>query len=233
MAKLLDCGSICSVALAVNAVLPTIIIAFRRTHEVIAKRWVEALAAIDPKLAPTPERYGEFLRYVKGTSTGLRFTDRAKYVLLVLLGSAVVWSFIGLVFSATSPNHIVSDSHVWIFSVYTLLICPSLALGFEMWCRYVERAMLERGFEDHALLRYTGVSFGIVMKAQEDVREMEGLVAKYRAQSLKFARGIRRYRWNQFWRDIRWRHIQLRMWLRLHWPPINRKSKAEPTKAEE
>ena len=192
MAKLLDCGTIFSIGLAVNAVIPTLVIYFRRTHQQVA-RFIDAeLSKVDPKLAIGEADYPYFLQFVKEMSSGLKFTDKVKYGVIAIVGASLIVCFVGLVLSATDPEYKVANKAVWAFSTFTLLLCPGLVIGFEAWCRFLERALLMSLRGKDGWVEVTAANFYVAVEARRSVKEMQDMLEKGRPKFEQLERATRK-----------------------------------------
>ena len=78
MAKLVDCATIFQLAFGVNAILPTMILAYRKTQENIV-RWVaKEIDKHEPEFAIDDSDLGDFVDFVTDLNAGLSSLGWAK-----------------------------------------------------------------------------------------------------------------------------------------------------------
>jgi hypothetical protein len=142
MAKLVDCASILSLAFAVDAVFPAIAFTFRNTHERLTTHTVEAIRTRIPTFAIKQRDLGEFLKWVKDVSPGLRYASRGRIVLIAMFIIGAFISLVGLALSATHPQVCIANWIVWTFTIYALFLCPVLQIAFDRFMRWLEHGLM-------------------------------------------------------------------------------------------
>jgi hypothetical protein len=182
MAKLVDCASLFSVAFAVDAVIPALSFAFRSTHERITRRTADAIQKHVPSIVIKEKDVPLLLKFVKGSSVGLRFADRAKAALIGMFLIGMLASFVGLVVSATNPEVHLADWIVWVFAIYTLLVCPALQIGYDRFIRFLEHVLIVKWEADETLpLTFAG-HYASVAEARENVSEPEQKLKEFQSK---------------------------------------------------
>ena|ERR1041384_1216113 len=202
MAEFIDTASIFQLAFGVNAVLPAVYFAFRRTHESIASRFASELKKIDGEFKFDESEMIEFRRFVYLSSAGLRATDRIKFVPLFLFAGAVAFSFVGLMLAATNPHGSLSNTLVWVFSVYALLISPTIGLLYELWLHQFERLVILSWLEP-ANVEFTAKCFRLSLDARRATVEARTVLEEIKRKRLNDKMQEMKDRWRERWRTLR------------------------------
>lgn len=159
MAKLVDCATIFQLAFGVNAILPTIILAYRRTQDNIVQWVSKTIDKHKPEFAIEPSEMGEFLDFVTGLNPGLSALGLGKRIPIVASGISLFASFFGMIFAATTPDRHLGNGILWLFAVYSLVVCPSLVAFYTFLLRFDEQELVKLWARDRRALVNTAAAF--------------------------------------------------------------------------
>jgi hypothetical protein len=203
MARLADCASIFQLAFGLNAALPAVSFAFRRAHENITVRFSKEVQNADPEFKFNEWEMVQFRRFVKGSSTGLKFAQRIKVFPILAFGISVLLSFVGLIFGATMPDYALANRWVWTFALFSLVFSPALGLAYEWFLRFLEQAILLNWAESPEAAAETARYFKISLEGarvmadveakMKDVRRVQADLKK-RTKALGARTTLRNYR---------------------------------------
>jgi hypothetical protein len=182
----------------VNAVLPAVSVAFRRTHQHIAMRFADTVKKYDPSLELGERETEHLLKFIKRASVGLNLSDRLKLVPIVASGVAVILSFFGLGFSATQPEYVLSSGLVWSFSIYSLIFCPALVVLYEMWLKFVERGTIAKWAGNKDKIAEIAETFKLVLGGDLLLDKVHGMLYEQQREREKramaeFSMGTKRW----------------------------------------
>jgi hypothetical protein len=214
MAQLQACASIFQLAFGLNAVMPAVFFAYKRTHEKITMRFAKEVQVQAPELKFDEYELIAFRRFVRGMSTGLKFADRVKYLPITLFFIAVVLSFFGLVYGAIRPEGKLDDGLVWGFSIFALLISPLLGLGYEWFLGYLERAVLLSWAESPEAAAEVAAHFKLSLTSAREIDELAKSVREAAVRVDKFSEDMARFRWKQEYRRWKLEYIRRKLELR-------------------
>jgi hypothetical protein len=147
-ATLQNTVSIFQLAFGVNAVVPALHVAFRRTQDSLATRLVRDLRKLVPTFELDEKNLERLGLVVSTTLPGLKLANRLKIIPFFMLGTAMVISFFGLVLSAVQPAFELSDGWVWVLSIYILIVCPGSYLLYHALLKGLERLWIWKWTSD-------------------------------------------------------------------------------------
>jgi hypothetical protein len=201
MATFIDTASIFQLAFGVNAVLPAVHLAFRRTHESISRRFADELQKQHSEFKFDEWEMSEFRRFVFGSSRGLKFASRAKIVPILMFLIAIVLSFLGLIKAATAPQDTLNSELVWSFAIYSLIVCPSVGLMYELFLGRLEHLIVLRWFEPANVLD-TAKHFKIFLETRKIGVESEQLSREVQSRAAELEIARLKYTWNSYKRKL-------------------------------
>lgn len=176
MAKLSDCATIFQLAFGVNAILPSLLIAYGRTKESIAKRAASAIRDHDPTFVLSEKELYEWTDFIQKSYLILKVSNSFKWIVLGTSACFVLLSFYGLVAAAIGPDDKLADSKLFWFAFLSLLISPLFAFGYESWLRLVEYWIATRS--DHApqKLKMAADSFRLIQNIGQTLAEAQQMI---------------------------------------------------------
>jgi hypothetical protein len=199
MAKLVDCATIFQLAFGVNAILPAIVIAYRRTQTNIV-RWVsKEVDKHRPEFAIDESEMADFLDFATDLHHGLKSLGWAKRIPITACMISLVVSFFGLLFAATRPDAHLSNGLLWSFAIYSLVICPSLATWYTGLLRFEEKELVKLWVRERTALERLAAAFR-KMKDEEKARFPDvASEKKWLEEEIERRKGIlRETRWGRF-----------------------------------
>jgi hypothetical protein len=169
-------ASIFQLGFALNVAVLAIQITFRRTHASIATGVGKELEAVEPELKLGPYQMLILEKFLLGSSRAIRIAKKLHMPLMVMFFIALVFSFYGLVQSATSSTTPICNGAIWAFSVYAILLTPGLAIAYEVSLSWLERLLIASWLRDPGFAKSTVAYFKISLDAQSTLDEMQPLL---------------------------------------------------------
>ena len=142
MAKLGECASIFQLAFGVNAIVPALYISLHTTRETLENVFANALKHPDFRMKIELNEALEFASFIVAGARGSRVAGRQLIIPGILMGVSVLFSFFGLMGAAICPDVRIPNGILWIFSIYSLFICPGVGFFYETRLRWLRRAMV-------------------------------------------------------------------------------------------
>jgi hypothetical protein len=139
MANLQNCASVFQLGFGVDAIVPALYFAFRRTQDSLADRLAYEIQKKTPEFYKTEKEVEVLRAFVFNTVPFVKWSYRLRIVPVLFLTIGLVASFFGLVLSAVEPNYDLPNPWVWTFSVYTLLFCPATYFSYRLLLKGLER----------------------------------------------------------------------------------------------
>jgi hypothetical protein len=140
--RLTDCTSIFQLGFALNAIVPTLLIALHRTALSLQNTFVQALKSPAFDLNLDDQEAAEFARFIVRGAGGFRRARQALRYPAFLMFAGVLVSFVGLWSAATHPKHEIPTVTLFVFCLFCLFVFPAIGVLYETYLRYMEDLMV-------------------------------------------------------------------------------------------
>jgi hypothetical protein len=139
-----EAASVFQLAFGLNAALPTVYFAYRRTHDALARKLAEEISKIDPSMTFGERELIVIRHYVRYGFPAMRSTRLLGLAVAVLFAMALLLSLFGLVLSAIDATGHLDNWMVVLFSAFALVACPAVGTLYGFLMSYSERQIILR-----------------------------------------------------------------------------------------
>lgn len=139
-----EAASVFQLAFGLNAALPTVYFAYRRTHDALARHLAEEIAKIDPSTTFGERELIVVRHYVRYGFPAMRNARPLGLAVGGLFAIASLLSLVGLVLSAVDAAGHLDNWLVVLFSAFALIGCPIVGTLYSFLMSYSEQQIILR-----------------------------------------------------------------------------------------